>query len=151
MYLMKSGHTVHDEMTGETYTEEPVEIGYWRKFNALHAYILDLTDSPADTNCEPVSLNKEDVETILSTLKEVKRICEAGTKVDEEEGDDLYDYDEATRVAAAELLPPREGFFFGSTCIDSYYYYDVCNAIDIFENALKLIDEGEEIYYDCWW
>ena len=149
MWLYKRGHTVHDEMTGKTYVEDPEEIGYWRKFNALHAYILELTNSPADTNCEPVDLSQSDVETILDTLNQVRSILEKGVKL--EEDGDWYLFDEDTSDAAAELLPPRSGFFFGSTTIDAYYYYDVCDAISIFENALKLINEGEEIYYDCWW
>ena len=72
MWLYKRGHTVHDEKTGKTYVEDPEEIGYWRKFNELHAYILELTNSPADTNCEPVDLSKSDVETILDTLNQVR-------------------------------------------------------------------------------
>ena len=150
MWLYKRGHTVHDEMTGKTYVEDPEEIGYWRKFNALHAYILELTNSPDDTNCEPVDLSKSDVETILDTLNQVRSILEKGVKLEEDDGD-WYLFDEDTSDAAAELLPPRSGFFFGSTRIDSYYYYDVCDAISIFENALKLINENEEIYYDGWW
>ena len=150
MWLYKRGHTVHNEKTGKTYVEDPEEIGYWRKFNALHAYILELTNSPADTNCETVDLSKRDVETILDTLNQVRSILEKGVKLEEDYGD-WYLFDEDTSDAAAELLPPRSGFFFGSTTIDAYYYYDVCDAISIFENALKLINEGEEIYYDCWW
>ena len=84
MWIYKHGHHVHDEVSGESYREQDIEIGYWRKFNALHAYILDLTNSTSDSNCEEIDLSEEDVNNILDTLNQVRLILEKGTKADEE-------------------------------------------------------------------
>lgn len=149
MWIYKRGHQVHDEVSGESYREQDTEIGYWRKFNALHAYILDLTNSASDSNCEEIDLSEEDVNNILDTLNQVRLILEKGTKIEKDEN--WYTFDEDTTYEVAELLPPRSGFFFGSTSIDNFYYEDVLDSIDIFDKALNIIKDGEEIYYYCWW
>ena len=108
MWLYKRGHTVHNEMTGKTYVEDPEEIGYWRKFNALHAYILELTNSPADTNCEPVDLSKSDVETILKTLNQVRSILEKGVKLEEDGDWYKVKYKEYTGYVSSKYIKVQE-------------------------------------------
>ncbi len=78
------------------------EVGYWRKFNALHAWFVQHVQDGKD-DCEPYPLSKEKIEEVLAVLKNVKE--------DPEE--------------APKLLPPQSGFFFGSTDIDEWYLRDV--------------------------
>ena len=120
--------------------EDDIQVGYWRKFNALHAYILDITDSARDTNCAEINLDLYEVEEILDTLKRVKNILES-------EGG--FSVENIDRVGA--LMPPAAGFFWGSQDINEDYLNDINRSIDIFERARALLHDGQEIYYYCWW
>ena len=120
--------------------EDDIQVGYWRKFNALHAYILDITDSARDTNCAEINLDLYEVEEILDTLKRVKNILES-------EGG--FSVENIDRVGA--LMPPAAGFFWGSQDINEDYLNDINRSIDIFERARTLLHDGQEIYYYCWW
>lgn len=55
---------------------------------------------------------------------------------------------------AKELLPVREGFFFGNydekTAYDQYYYQDLVDTKKILEEALKDIGDFS-YYYDSSW
>lgn len=51
---------------------------------------------------------------------------------------------------AEELLPVQEGFFFGSTSYDEYYYQDIVNTKEIMEKALKIADNCEFYYNSSW-
>ena len=124
---------------------DDIEIGYWRKFNALHHYILELTESAPDSNCEAVDLTEENIKVILADLYAIKEVLDAST-VDE---DGVYD--EEVRDKVCDIMPPASGFFWGDVCVDDYYAHNITESINIFENALKLIRDGEDIYYYCWW
>ena len=50
---------------------------------------------------------------------------------------------------AEELLPTEEGFFFGSTDYDEYYYKDLEETVEMLEPLLE--DEvGEYSYCSSW-
>ena len=83
------------------------EIGYWRKFNALHGFIVD-NFAEGNDNCQEIWLDYGDVKKILRALK------------DEE-----------------NPIEPTEGFFFGSQEMDEWYHTDVKNAIEVFESLLE--------------
>ena len=80
--------------------ETNCQIGYWRKFNALHKYICDTFADGVD-ECQRIYLSSEDIVQILDLLKKI------------------------TPENAKELLPPSTGFFFGSQEIDEWYMKDV--------------------------
>jgi len=52
-------------------------------------------------------------------------------------------------TVAQELLPTTEGFFFGGTDYDQYYYQDLVDTKKILEDALK--EEGGEFEYQSSW
>ena len=83
------------------------EVAYWRKFNALHGYIVDNFANGEDI-CQEIWLDYDDIESILKALKNEEN-----------------------------QLEPTEGFFFGSQEKDEWYYEDVENAIKVFESILK--------------
>lgn len=94
---------------------------YWRKFNALHAWMEDLWLSRGNTgtfNCTPMRLYPDDL-------------------------DELQD-----RVDAKEL-EPRGGFFFGST--EDLDEDDYANVEDFIVKAKQAIADGYAVYYDSWW
>lgn len=111
------------------------EGGYFRKFNALHGFIVQNFADGAD-DCSPIYLHEEFIQTILETLREVN------------EDNSLAD----------ELLPTTGGFFFfGSYEYDEWYFSEVKKAIKIFEDLLVFLQEetpeGEyrDVVYQASW
>lgn len=106
------------------------DIGYFRKFNALHNYIVREFTNGED-NCRPVYLSHEDCHKILDTLKSI------------------------TPENAKDIMPTGSGFFFGSTEYDDYYFSDVADAIELFELICNLVDKDEKykwsIIYQASW
>jgi hypothetical protein len=107
--------------------EVAVEIGYWRKANAVHNWFVENIQEGED-NCEPYFVGREE-------LIQLKELCE---KV-------LND-----NSLAEELLPPTDGFFFGSTELDEYYFNDLRSTIEIIDRALNL-PEGWWLEYQSSW
>ena len=98
------------------------EAMYWRKANAIHKWFVDNVQEGVD-DCRPYEVSRE-------KLKELVALCR---KVLTERG------------KATELLPPSEGFFFGSKDIDEYYW----QYLEETANALtEVLDtEGIEGWY----
>lgn len=97
--------------------------GYWRKVNHVHQWFVDHVQGGKD-NCEEHYVHKD-------KLKELRAVC---AKVLE--------------TKDASLLPPTEGFFFGSTDIDEYYFDDLIDTIEIID-SLDL-ENGEYYYRSSW-
>ena len=107
------------------------QIGYFRKFNALHSYIVKTFADGID-ECQDIILYKEDVEQIKKVLDEV---LEANTE-----------------EKAKELLPTQSGFFFGGTDYDEYYFEDVKDAADLMQSFLDNFDfEKYQLIYEASW
>jgi hypothetical protein len=123
------------------------EVGYWRKFNALHEWFVDNCGG-GDDNCEPIDVDIEQMQELLDTLKQVQTILnnsEKITKVLKGWGDDeytieVYNCEDQVR----KLFSPTEGFFFGSTEINTYYKEQVDYTVELIENLLKEAEETEE-------
>ena len=108
------------------------QIGYWRKFSALHGWFVENCGGGVD-ECQQIEVSAHDLRVLLETLREVKRAIE--------------DKDSKT---IGILLPPVGGFFFGSTEIDEYYEERVNETISIIEEAVNE-GEREEFYYQASW
>lgn len=109
--------------------EERYQIGYFRKFNALHGYIVDHFAGGVD-DCLPIELGKNDITQLLAVCKSVK--------------------EHPSR--AKELLPTRTGSFFGYTGYDDWYFNDVDAAIDLFTKILEIIDfKKYQVIYKASW
>lgn len=151
MYLyQRKNKGTYNKLTNIIKYEGDEEIGYWRKFNALHALILDLTDSSRDVNCEEIDLSTEIIEQILDTLKQVNDLISPYVDSQRIENYEL-DLPEEIFDQVINLLPPQPGFFWGSTIIDAWYVDNIVHSIVIFEHALKLSNEGKQIFYYGWW
>lgn len=103
------------------------QIGYWRKFNALHHYIVQKFADGVD-DCREIYLSPSDVGHILDTLRKAR--------------------DNKDKVE--EILPTTRGFFFGSLEYDEWFWNDVEYSIRLFEEVVKIQDEYE-IYYEASW
>ena len=114
------------------------QIGYWRKFNALHNYIVN-TFASGEDNCQQISLDEDDLRNILNTLQEAKYILDSDAS-DELKSDKLSD-----------VFPTAEGFFFGSTAFDDYYAENVAYTISVLTDLLEEDGDYPDFYYQASW
>jgi hypothetical protein len=135
------------------YIEE--EIMYWRKSNAIHNWFVKNVQEGND-DCNHYYLQQVKLQELLELLKKVKSILditsitkkkvvvgqsfENGIQKDEIQEINIYESKEIEK-----LLPPTEGFFFGSTDINDWFKQDVEETIKVLEDELK--EESFESYY----
>lgn len=103
------------------------QVAYWRKFNALHQWFVTNVQLGID-KCGLYELNKDVLFELLEVLEEVHNLKKP-TK-----------------------LPPAQGFFWGSTEVDDYYWDKVESSI---QTISKLIDntdwDKERLFYQSSW
>ena len=123
---------IYDRNFKSVQTETSYQIGYFRKFNALHSYIVKTFADGVD-NCQEILLYKEDVEKIKKVLDDVLNAHQQVEK-------------------AKEILPTQSGFFFGSTDYDEFYFDDAKDAADLMQNLLDNFDfENYQLIYKASW
>ena len=123
---------IYDRNFKSVQTETRYQIGYFRKFNALHSYIVKTFANGID-NCQDIILYKEDVEQIKKVLDDVLNAHQQVEK-------------------AKELLPTQSGFFFGGTDYDEFYFEDVKDAADLMQNFLDNFDfDKYQLVYQVSW
>lgn len=133
------------------------EVGYQRKANAIHNWIINNVADGVD-DCKPVSLSNEDIvklrDTIIKVLDAsvlVKGKIQNGTRYEDGKETPIMEdgkYIEDSTVAQ-ELLPTGSGFFFGNTDYNEYYYDDLVDALKICKEMLK--DDSADYYYQASW
>lgn len=118
------------ELNGnETISNIDVRIGYWRKANAIHRWFVNHVQQGTD-DCGNYYVSRE-------KLQELRDTCERVL---------------AFRELATAQLPPAEGFFFGDTEINEWYYRDLENTIRVLDRAMELADSGRwDIEYHSSW
>ncbi len=148
----------------ERINEISEEVGYWRKANHIHAWIVEHIQDGQD-DCKEYEFSSEKMEELLTICKKVLDASKlvAGKIANGKEYDSvtktwtpvLVDgrYIEDASVAK-ELLPTQSGFFFGSEDYDEYYLQDVKDTIEILEPLVKELKEGDytgTVYYQSSW
>jgi hypothetical protein len=88
---------------------------YWRKANAIHGWIVKNCADGVD-ECQPIYLSRDQ----LATLQDLAARAIEGDK------------------EAQEELSPTEGFFFGGTDRDEWYYLDLKTTRDGLAQVLKV-------------
>lgn len=106
-----------------------VDLGYWRKANAIHAYFTrDLEDG--EDNMRKVPVKRKD----LVDLKErCIKILAGGPDV------------------AKELLPTASGFFWGDTDYGEWYLDDIQHTLDTVSEVLEDWKPTDRVYYFAWY
>ena len=89
-----------------------LDLAYWRKANAVHKWFVDVVQEGVD-DCDRYYVTRKQ-------LQELQDLAYKGWK----ERDPSY-------------LPPTEGFFFGSTDIDDYYYEQLKYTYEEITNILE--------------
>jgi hypothetical protein len=104
-----------------------VNVAYWRKVNAVHGWFVENVQRGED-DCGEYYVSRE-------KLKELVNTCTL-----------------AITNKDPNLLPPREGFFFGSTDVDEYYWGDIMDTINQLQPLIDRPDfEKLSFYYQSSW
>lgn len=98
-------------------TNLKVEIGYWRKCNAIHNWFVKNCANGVD-DCRPVYVEREMLSLLLDEVNAVLK----------------------DKTRARDKLPTASGFFFGSTDYGDYYLEDLQRTKTILEKALEMRD-----------
>lgn len=104
-----------------------VPVGYWRKANAIHGWIVENCADGVD-ECQDIYIPREKAQELLA-------LCIAVIE---------------RPSRAMELLPPKQGFFFGNYEVDEYYIWDLQHTIEILEKVLNS-DKVEAVIYRASW
>lgn len=111
------------------YEKQVYEVAYWRKANAIHGWIIN--NSGAVDDCTLISLTKQDIVQLRDDCQKV--------------------LDKGTQEIAMELLPPAEGFFFGSNQIDEWYWDNIKDTIEKLNKAIdESVDDAMFEYQASW-
>jgi len=118
--ISKNGKPVQVKLNNVSAIVE--QVGYWRKANQIHNWFVQNVQDGED-NCAEYYVS-------IDQLKQLRETCIT-----------------ALVTKNADLLPPTEGFFFGSTEIDQFYWDDLKETVEI----LADLDENADYYYNASW
>lgn len=154
---VKKGGVTYPNVKPERISYVTEEVMYWRKANQIHGWFVNNTSEI--TPDVQYRLERSDLEDLLKVCKEVLEILNTapktktqvvgGWKGGEEYMVDVEVYDNTEKIL--ELLPPTQGFFFGSGEIDDWYKQQIEETITTLEEELSSEDEYSEYeYYASW-
>lgn len=142
----------------------PQEVAYWRKANQIHNWFVENVQNGVD-DCGSYEVTKEQLTELLNICEKVKAASKLvdgtvangyrcknvnGEFVEEpilEEGKIIED-----PITAMQLLPTTNGFFFGSTDYDQWYYEDIEDTIEQISRVLDETDFNTEyVWYASSW
>ncbi|SER39854.1 hypothetical protein [Salipaludibacillus aurantiacus] len=122
MYLIKK----NEKDSGKP--EENVVL-YWRKANQIHNWFVRNIQNGED-KCNIYEVSREDLVTLYRCCRSVMR----------------------QKHKAHEILPTMEGFFFGNTEYDTYFFQEVKRTRDELKDIITTFDfRNEKLYYTSWW
>lgn len=101
------------------------EVGYWRKANAIHNWFVQNVQEGND-NCQEFYVSRE-------LLAKLKQECE-----------------KALETKDTSNLQPKEGFFFGGTGIDEWYWKNIQKTIAILSRCLDITGNVDFYYRSSW-
>jgi len=118
------------------------EVGYWRKANQIHKWFVDNFQEAVD-DCKSYEVSREQIKELLKLVNEVLKKCKL-IKGDIKEK--VIDKPEI----ACKILPTMEGFFFGNSNYDEWYYEKIKDTKVILEKCLKLSEDWYFEYHSSW-
>lgn len=142
---VKKGDKEYKGIIAENVSVITEDVGYWRKANAIHAWFVKNCGNNED-NCQKMYISVNDLKNLLNI---VEQILSSTKLIDGKDGKVLKN-----PSLAKKLLPTTEGFFFGSTNYDEYYWQDLIDTKEIITKLLNDIDGFEDsvdIYYQASW
>jgi hypothetical protein len=122
------GLTKYSDFAG---IEVSYPVGYWRKANAIHGWFVKNVQDGVD-DCRPYFVPRE-------KLMELRNLCAATIK---------------EPAMAGDILPPTQGFFFGTYEIDEWYIRDMEYTVEMIDHLFSILPENDwdyPIYYHSSW
>ena len=104
-----------------------VKVAYWRKQNAIHNWFVQECQNGED-ECQAVYVGREKLEKLRDLCREVL----------------------ANPTLASDLLPTSNGFFFGSTDYDKWYWEGLTHTADTIDKLLTMPNEWDFEYSSSW-
>jgi hypothetical protein len=122
----------------ERITSITEQVGYWRKANAIHAWFVKNVQDGVD-NCQTASVSRSQLAELLTICKQI-----IGKAID---------ISGLNEELAGTLLPTAEGFFFGSSDFNDWYFSSLENTISIIEEILAIPESQDcgAYYYRASW
>jgi len=117
---------------------------YWRKANAIHGWFVNVVQGGED-DCNSYDVEREQLLELRDLCSKILARHEAMKTMNDDQLEEMEDFDED------ELsLEPTEGFFFGSTEKDEWYWEDLKNTVEGLDRVLALPDEYSFSYQSSW-
>lgn len=116
-----------DRMRVQTIIAEAM---YWRKANAIHRWFVENAQGGED-NCERYYVSREQ---LLKLRDLCANLCT-----------------QKVEALAEDSLPTTDGFFFGSTEYDEWYWNDIENTVVGLDKALETFGDGWHFHYQSSW
>jgi len=104
-----------------------VKVAYWRKQNAVHNWFVQVCQDGED-DCRPAFVSREQLEALRNLCREVL----------------------ADPKLASDLLPTSNGFFFGTTDYDKWYWEGLTYTADTIDKLLTMPNEWDFEYSSSW-
>ena len=121
------------------------KVGYWRKANAIHNWVVSNCANGED-NCQEVHLSRDQLESLrndcvialanpdrkyeITNNKVFYLLCDYLNSLNQKLNADQYE----------NPVQPAEGFFFGDTELDDFYYWQLEYTIDLITSLLEHAD-----------
>lgn len=138
MYLYASKHS---DITSK------YKIGYWRKFNALHNYIVQNFNGGED-NCEEIYLSEDALKQILNVCKEILEDLKTCPKI-QKKVESGWCNGKITYTTIEVFESKKALNLFGSQKIEEWYKKELEYTIELMEKCLKV--EKVKFYYRGSW
>lgn len=105
------------------------EVGYWRKANHIHRWFVENVQDGQD-ECQPHIVTRKKILELLNLCYDVFK----------------------KRKKPENALPTTNGFFFGGTAYDDYYFYQIEHTIEILESVIESFDFKKNylVYLSSW-
>lgn len=131
---IKKGGAVRKDIDPKKISHIVEQVGYWRKFNALHKWFVENVQNDVD-DCGEYYVDTNQLISLRDLLREV--LNKRGELIE-------------NIPSANKLLPTQDGFFFGGVEYDDWYYKSVENTIEILNEALDSKSDCSYYYSSSW-
>ena len=154
--IVKKGGVTYPNIKSERISYVTEQIMYWRKANQIHGWFCQNGDEITPEVSYRVS--KTDLEVLMETCKTVLEVLNkapkktvqvvGGWKDGEQYMVDVEVYDEDV---IKDILPPTEGFFYGTYEIDEWYKENIEETLKFLQEELPNCEDDDEFeYYGSW-
>jgi hypothetical protein len=152
--VITRGGEIREDIKPERISYIIEEVGFWRKFNALHGWFVNECGGGKD-ECQVIHVDTYDLKKLLELLNEVSTLLKNSKKVvkvlQDWKGNDYNVEVYENEDEIENLIPPTPGSFFGSTQVDEWFKKDVEETITLLEDLLSEDNYDCSYYYQASW